>query len=151
MPVCTRKRLLHTQVCPVLRYLEAMAPATAASRSASSNTIKGALPPSSSDNFLMVGAHCAINRRPTSVEPVKDNLRTIGLLVSSPPMARGSPVTTLNTPAGTPARVASSASASADNGVSSAGFNTMVQPAASAGATLRVIIAAGKFHGVMAD
>src|SRR5450830_1457482 len=108
MPVCTRKRLLHTQVCPVLRYLEAMAPATAASRSASSKTIKGALPPSSSDNFLMVGAHCAMSRRPTSVEPVKDSLRTTGLEVNSPPMARGSPVTTLKTPAGTPARAASS-------------------------------------------
>ncbi|MOA53903.1 hypothetical protein D3C78_1774310 [compost metagenome] len=31
-----------------------------------------------------------------------------------------------------------------------AGLTTMVQPAASAGAALRVIIAAGKFHGVMA-
>ena len=35
-------------------------------------------------------------------------------------------------------------------GVSSDGFSTIVQPAASAGATLRVIIAAGKFHGVTA-
>ena len=31
-----------------------------------------------------------------------------------------------------------------------AGFSTIVQPAASAGPHLRVIIAAGKFHGVMA-
>jgi hypothetical protein len=51
---------------------------------------------------------------PISVEPVKDSLRTIGLAVISPPMSRGaSPVTTLNTPAGMPARSASSASASA--------------------------------------
>ena len=34
------------------------------------------------------------------------------------------------------------------SGVSDAGFSTMVQPAASAGAILRVPIAAGKFHGV---
>ncbi len=59
-------------------------------------------------------------------------------------------MTTLNTPFGTPARSASTASASADSGVSSAGFSTIGQPAASAGATLRVIIAAGKFHGVIA-
>ena len=35
------------------------------------------------------------------------------------------------------------------SGVCSAGFSTIVQPAASAGAALRVGIAAGKFHGVM--
>ena len=44
----------------------------------------------------------------------------------------------------------SSASASALSGVSLAGFSTTVQPAASAGATLRAIIRAGKFHGVIA-
>ena len=49
-----------------------------------------------------------------------------------------------------PARCASSATASADNGVASAGLITTVQPAARAGATLRVIIAIGKFHGVIA-
>ena len=58
-------------------------------------------------------------------------------------------MTTLNTPAGTPARSASSASASAENGVCDAGLTTTVQPAASAGPALRVIIAIGKFHGVM--
>jgi hypothetical protein len=48
-----------------------------------------------------------------------------------------------------PARCASSASASAESGVCEAGLITTVQPAASAGAALRVIIAAGKFHGVI--
>jgi hypothetical protein len=36
------------------------------------------------------------------------------------------------------------------SGVSDAGFSTMVQPTARAGPALRVIMAAGKFHGVMA-
>ena len=49
-----------------------------------------------------------------------------------------------------PARSANTASASAVSGVRSAGRTMMEQPAASAGATLRVIIAAGKFHGVIA-
>lgn len=44
---CTNIRLVQTQVCPELRNLEAINPSTAASRSASSNTMKGALPPSS--------------------------------------------------------------------------------------------------------
>ena len=49
-----------------------------------------------------------------------------------------------------PARFASSARAKADSGVNSAGLITMVHPAANAGAILRVIIAIGKFHGVIA-
>jgi hypothetical protein len=46
-----------------------------------------------------------------------------------------------------PARTASSAAASAVSGVSSAGLMTTVQPAARAGATLRVIMASGKVPG----
>ncbi|MCY1235973.1 hypothetical protein D9M72_486070 [compost metagenome] len=56
----------------------------------------------------------------------------------------------LSTPAGMPACCASHTSASAVSGVSSAGLATTVQPAASAGAILRAIIASGKFHGVIA-
>ncbi len=91
--------------------------------------------------------------RPTSVEPVNDRWRTASLSHSALPTSTEcapSAVTTLSTPAGMPARCASSASASADSGVCSAGLMTTGQPAASAGATLRVIIAIGKFHGVMA-
>ncbi len=39
--------------------------------------------------------------------------------------------------------------ASAESGVSAAGRATKAQPAASAGATLRAIIALGKFQGVI--
>ena len=98
----------------------------------------------------MSWAHCAISWRPISVEPVNDSLRTSGLPVSSLPTALAEPVTTLNTPSGIPARLASSASASAEKGVWLAGLSTIVQPAANAGPALRVIIAAGKFHGVIA-
>lgn len=55
-----------------------------------------------------------------------------------------------STPGGTPASCVSRTSAREVSGVSSAGLQTTVQPAASAGAILRAIIAAGKFHGVMA-
>ncbi|MNG03968.1 hypothetical protein D3C84_870720 [compost metagenome] len=103
------------------------------------------------EHFLTVWAACANSNRPTSVDPVKVSLRTNGLAVSSPAMSRVSfPVITLNTPAGTPARCASSARARAVMGVWLAGFTTIVQPAASAGAALRVIMAAGKFQGVIA-
>jgi hypothetical protein len=92
--------------------------------------------------------------RPTSVLPVNDRWRTTSLAHSTLPMAMllraASAVTMFSTPAGMPARCASSATARADSGVCSAGLMTTGQPAASAGATLRVIIAIGKFHGVMA-
>jgi hypothetical protein len=91
-----------------------IAPSAAASRSASSNTMNGALPPSSSDSFLIVGATCAMSLRPTSVEPVNESLRTVGLAHISPPTCDALPITTLNTPGGNPARCASSASASAE-------------------------------------
>src|ERR1700681_3374449 len=143
-------RLAQTQVWPALRYFEAIAPLTAISMSASSNTMNGALPPSSSETFLTVPAHCSISHLPISVEPVKVSLRTIGFEVISPPISLAPPVTQEKTPFGTPARSASSHSASAEYEVAVAGFSTIVQPAASAGPHFRVIIAAGKFHGVIA-
>ena len=48
-----------------------------------------------------------------------------------------------------PARSESTAIAIADNGVSSEGRAMNAQPAASAGAALRVIMAFGKFQGVI--
>src|SRR5262245_26493738 len=111
--------------------------------------MNGALPPSSSDSFFTVLAHWAISTLPVAVDPVNESLRTIEFDVSSAPISAADPVITLKTPGGTPARPASSASASAENGVCDAGFRTTVQPDAIAGPALRVIIASGKFHGVL--
>ena len=55
----------------------------------------------------------------------------------------------MKSPPGRPARSASFASASAESGVSPAGFETTAQPTARAGAIFRASIALGKFHGVM--
>src|SRR5918993_2040336 len=142
-------RLVQTQVWPAFRNLQAIAPSTALSRSASSKTMNGAWPPNSIEVRLTVSAHCLSRILPTSVEPVNETLRTVLLVQSSVPIGPEEPVTTLNTPLGTPARSASSASARAENGVCDAGFSTTVQPEAIAGPALRVIIARGKFHGVM--
>ncbi|MDT4849802.1 hypothetical protein FQZ97_839320 [compost metagenome] len=142
---------MQTQVWPLLRNLELSAPCTAASRSASSKTMKGALPPSSRLTFLMVSAHWAISSLPIPVEPVKESFCTNEFPVSSAPISRDLvPGTMFSTPAGIPARSPSAASAKAESGVSEAGLSTTVQPAASAGPTLRVIMALGKFQGVMA-
>ena len=148
-PSCTKTRLGDTQVCPAARNLPCTSPSAAFSRSASSMMMKGALPPSSSATRLMVLAACSISSAPISVEPVKATIATSSEPVRTGPISRASPVTTLNTPLGKPARSASSASASADSGVSDAGLMTMGQPTARAGPHLRVIMADGKFHGVM--
>jgi hypothetical protein len=102
--------------------------------------MKGALPPSSSAIFFRPFAHWAISSFPTSFDPVKATLLTSGLEVISAPIAgasSASPVRIESTPAGKPASSASTATASADSGVCSAGFSTIVQPAASAGAALQ--------------
>src|SRR5947209_18687436 len=88
---------------------------------------------------------------PTSVEPVKPILRINGCVSSCAPTSRERLVVrTLNTPGGSPAASVIRAMASAVSGVAEAGLSTTLQPAARAGAILRVTIVAGKFHGVTA-
>ena len=112
--------------------------------------MKGALPPSSIEHFITWSAACRSRIRPTSVEPVKVSLRTTGFSQNSLPTSEElDEVTMLNTPFGMPARSARTPIAVADSGVSAAGRPTKAQPAASAGPALRVIIAFGKFHGVI--
>ena len=84
---------------------------------ASSNTIKGACPPNSIETFLTVPEHFSNNTFPISVEPVKDNFLTIGLVANSSPIADAFPVITFNIPLGNPASSARTASAKAEKGV----------------------------------
>ena len=66
-------------------------------------------------------------------------------------MSRALPVMTLNTPGGMPARSAElGQSEGRERRLAWRACTTKVQPAASAGPALRVIMAFGKFHGVMA-
>src|SRR5437773_2741752 len=133
------------------RNFMATAPSSAALKSASSNTMKGALPPSSNDSRLIWRAAVSMIPFPTSVEPVKPIFRMSGWVSSSAPTRpERLVVSTLNTPAGSPASSAAFAIASAVSGVADAGLRTTVHPAARAGAILRVTIVAGKFHGVTA-
>jgi hypothetical protein len=89
--------------------------------------------------------------RPTSVDPVKVSFRARGSLISgsiTDPLDDA--VTMLSTPPGSPTSSKICARASADSGVCFAGFSTIVHPAAMAGPILRVPMAIGKFHGVIA-
>lgn len=93
------------------------------------------LPPSSSETFfkLDLAAFSAI-KRPTSVEPVNATLRMSGCVTMAWPADSPKPGTTFMTPSGKPASFDKAAAYKALNGVCSAGFNTIVQPAAKAGA-----------------
>ena len=62
----------------MLRIFAIIAPSTASSRSASSKTRNGALPPSSIETLSTFSAAWAISFLPTSVEPVKESLRSRG-------------------------------------------------------------------------
>ena len=149
--LATWKRLAAVQASPMLRILATSAPSTAASTSASAKTRNGALPPSSIEVFSMPWAACSTRMRPTSVEPVKVSLRSRGsLMIGAETLLEDEAVMTLSTPSGSPASWKIRASESIVSGVCCAGFMTIVQPAASAGPILRVPIAAGKFHGVIA-
>ena len=86
-----------------------------------------------------------------SVDPVNDIFFTKLLSQKTLPIGDGSfPNTKLITPGGNPATSAKCNIAVATNGVSSEGLITTVHPAAKAGATFLVIIAKGKFQGVIA-
>ena len=147
---CTMKRFAAVQAWPMLRNFASIAPSTALSRSASSKTTNGALPPSSIEVRRMPCAACCMRLRPTSVEPVNESLRRRGSAMIGPETFDEVDVgMTFTTPFGRPTSSSSCANASVVSGVRAGGLMTTVQPAASAGAILRVAIASGKFHGVM--
>ena len=129
--------------------IEAMIAGIATSRSASAKTTFGDLPPSSSLTGTRCCAAARITARPVTVEPTKLMWSMSGCPVSATPASGPSPVTTLSTPGGSPARRPSSASANGDSGAISDGFSTTVLPAASAGATLAAVSTAGTFHGMI--
>ena len=112
--------------------------------------IIGSDPPSSSVTRFIPGAASAMICSPTGVEPVKAILRTCGWVTSAVPVTEPLPVTTLNTPAGSPPSARSSAKRRVVSGVVPAGLATTVLPATSAGASLLHNSVVGKFHGTIA-
>ena len=77
-PSCTRMREPAQQTWPWLNQMASTTPSTTESRSASSNTTKGDLPPSSRLSRFPLPAVASRMMRPTSVEPVKAILSTSG-------------------------------------------------------------------------
>ena len=108
----------------------------------------GDLPPSSSETRLRVPAAFCITSLPVSGLPVKATLST-SLCATSIAPTSPAPVRMLTTPGGRPASSKLEARARVVSGVCSAGFNTMVHPAQSAGASFHAAIKRGKFHGTI--
>src|ERR1700712_1652950 len=142
-------RLGALQDWPELTNICATPPATALLKSASSRMTFGDLPPSSWLTRFTVGAARLATSTPARVEPVNEIMSISGCSLMAAPTSGPRPLTRLNTPLGTPASWRISAKISADDGVNSDGFKIMVQPAASAGATLQAIWFSGQFHGVI--
>ena len=114
--------------------------------------MNGALPPSSSDTFLTVlGAlrHQLLADFGRAGEGELAHQRVARSV--SPPIARGVAGHDAEHAGRDAGALGQLGAARAPRyGVCVAGLSTIVQPAASAGPALRVIIAAGKFHGVIA-
>jgi hypothetical protein len=137
-------------VWPVAAKMPETTPLLVASRSASSKTMFGDFPPSSRLTFARWSAASFITPMPVCVEPVNATLSTPGWRTRGLPVPSPKPVITLTTPGGKPASSKSLANSRVEAGVCSAGFTTTVQPAASAGASLKVSRSSGEFHGAMA-
>ena len=137
------------QNCPANTVSAATTSGTAWSRSASSNTIIGALPPSSRPRRLRCSAAVAEIDFPVAVLPVKLITGTSGERTRTSPVTRP-PVITLTTPAG------SSSTSERIRAITAlvcavwpGRLSTAVVPAASAGASERIPRATGEFHGAM--
>src|ERR1700692_2443779 len=133
--------------CPELLNMCITRPVTALARSGPSRMTFGDLPPNSWLTRLTVGAARLATSTPARVEPVNEIMSIFGCSLMAAPTSGPRPLIRLNTPLGTPASCRISAKISADDGVNSDGFRIMVQPAASAGASLHAIWFSGQFHG----
>jgi hypothetical protein len=109
----------------------------------------GLFPPSSSEIFFTFAEASRMISWPVVVSPVNATLPMPGCAAIDAPTVPPGPVTTLSTPAGTPASSASSPSRIAVRGVYEAGFRIAALPAASAGATFQAAMSSGKFHGTI--
>ena len=121
----------------------------ARSRSASLQTMAGALPPSSRLTFVMFLAAAAMMLSPAPTEPVTLTMSIFGEPAISFPMTLPRPVTMLMTPAGRPVSATTLANSVQFSGVSCEGLMTMVQPAMRAAPALRAMRKKGKFQGRM--
>jgi hypothetical protein len=102
----TRIRLCASHVWPAFQSNAVRSVGTISATSTSPITMLGDLPPSSSVTGRICRALAIMTRSPVARDPVKDRWSTSGWSASAAPASAPKPVTTLRTPAGTPAAVA---------------------------------------------
>ncbi len=140
------------QIWPWFMKAPKAAAFTASSRSASSSTMNGALPPSSNNTGFSCSAHSLAMMRPTWVDPVKFTRRTAGCSIRAPTTAAassGALVTTLTTPGGKPAAFRAWPIRWWVRGQVSDAFSTTVLPQASGRARARTPRITGAFQGAI--
>ena len=118
----------------------------ASSRTASSSTIAGSLPPSSSVTLVRLAAAIAMIRLPPPTQPVKQTCLTRGSPTTTGPTTSSAPVTTFSTPGGSFGTRCRSVSTD-DSGVVGGGFTITVLPAISAAGRHAARIASGQLNG----
>ncbi len=140
-------RSTETHTWPALRNDPLTAKSAARSRSASSRTTIGSLPPSSrTSRFRSRPARSMIDL-PTAWLPTKAIISTSAATSAFP--VSSAPCTSPRTPGGSAPAIAAWRRAP-ESGVTSEGFHTTVFPARSAGASSVSGIESGKFQGVIA-
>ena len=108
------------------------------------------MPPSSIETLSTLSAAWAISFRPTSVEPVKESLRSRGsAMIGFEIPLEDEPVTTLRTPSGSPHSARSFASASIESGRLLGGLDDHRAAGGDRRADLAGAHRVGKFQGVM--
>src|SRR5437879_9676278 len=142
-------RLVAVQRWPVVPDAPHNAPSIARSKFASSRTIMGFLPPSSSEQCLKFLAAVVLIVRPTALDPVNEIARTSGCSSSGAPASGPNPATIFTTPFGTPASASTRTRLKVESGVSWAGLITQVLPHTRAGNSFQDGIAMGKFQGAI--
>src|SRR5882762_1632433 len=145
----TNMRVGALQDCPEFWNTCSTLLVTARSKSASSSSTLGDLPPSSWCTRLTEAAAFLATSVPARVDPVKDTMSTSRCEDSGAPTLAPSPLIRLNTPAGTPASCITFAQMMALKGEYSEGLSTMVHPAARAGTTFAATWFIGQFQGVI--
>ncbi|MNQ94767.1 hypothetical protein D3C85_1103020 [compost metagenome] len=148
---CTNRREPAVHICPPPPKIPEMAPATACSRSASSNTIFGDLPPNSIATRFIWRAAASYTLAPVMSEPVKVIMATSRCSTKGAPISFPSPVTTFRTPSGNPACLVSATNSNELADENSEGLTTAEHPAAKAGAHLSAKKLSGAFQAVNAS
>ncbi len=140
----TSTRSGRMQTWPLLANEAQTAACAAAARSASSSTMNGDLPPSSSTHGIRRSPQRAATWRPTFWLPVK---KIMSAASTSARPASPSPASTWNTSSGRPSCRHSSATRSDVSGVSCDGFRMTALPATSGATQSAKLFSSGQFHG----